>query len=146
MMFKYLNQLFIILANNIISYKKNCKYFVFLGLLSTSILKKFTLWKSLLWISLLLIFNDVWSLIKWDSKIHLGLKLKTWDLKTLRLLRAFMNTGAMAFLWRRCAMKCLWNPHSKLLLKLVSAIFYRFFIFSPNDSPLKTVKNVFYFI
>ena len=31
-------------------------------------------------------------------------------------------------------------------LKLVSAIFYQLFIFSPNDSPSKTVKNVFYFI
>ena len=31
-------------------------------------------------------------------------------------------------------------------LKLVSAIFYQFFIFSPNESPLKTMKNVFYFI
>ena len=28
-------------------------------------------------------------------------------------------------------------------LKLVSTIFYRTFIFSPNDSPSKTVKNVF---
>ena len=32
------------------------------------------------------------------------------------------------------------------LLKLVSAIFYQFFIFSPNDSPSKTMKNVLYFI
>ena len=32
------------------------------------------------------------------------------------------------------------------ILKLVSAIFYQIFIFSPNDSPLKTMKNVFYFI
>ena len=31
-------------------------------------------------------------------------------------------------------------------LKLVSAIFYQFFIFSPNDSTSKTMKNVFYFI
>ena len=31
-------------------------------------------------------------------------------------------------------------------LKLVSAIFYEFFIFSRNDSPLKTMKNVFYFV
>ena len=31
-------------------------------------------------------------------------------------------------------------------LKLVSAIFYQIFIFSPNDSPSKTMKNVFYFI
>ena len=31
-------------------------------------------------------------------------------------------------------------------LKLVSAIFYQIFISSSNDSPSKTVKNVFYFI
>ena len=31
-------------------------------------------------------------------------------------------------------------------LKLVSAIFYQIFIFSLNDSPLKTMKNVFYFL
>ena len=33
-----------------------------------------------------------------------------------------------------------------IVLKLVSAIFYQIFIFSPNDSPSKTIKNVFYFI
>ena len=31
-------------------------------------------------------------------------------------------------------------------LKLVSAIFCQIFIFSPNDSLSKTMKNVFYFI
>ena len=31
-----------------------------------------------------------------------------------------------------------------LLLKLVSAIFYQIFIFSPKDSPLKTMKNVLF--
>ena len=31
-------------------------------------------------------------------------------------------------------------------LKLVSAIFYQIFIFSPNDSPSKAMKNVFYLI
>ena len=31
-------------------------------------------------------------------------------------------------------------------LKLVSAIFYQFFIFSPDESPSKTMKNVFCFI
>ena len=31
-------------------------------------------------------------------------------------------------------------------LKIVSAIFYEIFIFSRNDSPSKTMKNVFYFI
>ena len=32
------------------------------------------------------------------------------------------------------------------LLKLESAIFYQIFIFSPNNSSLKTMKNAFYFI
>ena len=31
------------------------------------------------------------------------------------------------------------------LLKLVSAVFYQVFTFSPNDSPSKTIKNVFLF-
>ena len=31
-------------------------------------------------------------------------------------------------------------------LNVVSAIFYHIFVFSQNDSPLKTTKNVFYFI
>ena len=33
-----------------------------------------------------------------------------------------------------------------IYLKLVFAIFYQFFIFSPNDSPFKTKKNSFYLI
>ena len=36
--------------------------------------------------------------------------------------------------------------HKFLSLKLAFAIFYQIFVFSPNDSPLKTVKNVFYLI
>ena len=32
---------------------------------------------------------------------------------------------------------------SLLLLKLASAIFYQFFIFSPNDSPSKAMKSIF---
>ena len=31
-------------------------------------------------------------------------------------------------------------------LKLIVHYFYQIFIFSPNDSPSKTTKNVFYFI
>ena len=34
----------------------------------------------------------------------------------------------------------------KIRLKLVSAVFYQFLFFPPNDSPLKTMKNAFYFI
>ena len=36
--------------------------------------------------------------------------------------------------------------HKIILLNLVSAIFYQIFFFSSNDSPSKTIKNVFYFI
>ena len=34
----------------------------------------------------------------------------------------------------------------EMFLKLVSAIFYQIFIFSSNDGPSKTMKNVFHFI
>ena len=37
-------------------------------------------------------------------------------------------------------------PGDLSFLKLVLAIFYQFFIFSLNDSPLKTMKNAFYLI
>ena len=42
--------------------------------------------------------------------------------------------------------KTLQQKNFQLLLKLVSATFYQFFIFSPSDSPLKTLKNPFYLI
>ena len=38
------------------------------------------------------------------------------------------------------------RPQIFVKLKLVSAIFYQFFIFSSNNRPSKTMKNVFYFI
>ena len=38
------------------------------------------------------------------------------------------------------------GPFYFKLLKLVYAIFYQIFIFSPNESPLKAMKNVLYFI
>ena len=37
-------------------------------------------------------------------------------------------------------------PSVILTPELVSAIFYRFFVFSPNDDPSKIIKNIFYFI
>ena len=43
--------------------------------------------------------------------------------------------------------KCLnFIQRNPSVLCLVSAIFYRIFIFSPNDSPSKTMKNVFYLL
>ena len=41
-----------------------------------------------------------------------------------------------------------WNQYGRQrvwYLKLMSAIFYQIFIFSANNSPLKTMRNVFYF-
>ena len=35
---------------------------------------------------------------------------------------------------------------SSASLKIVSTIFNKIFIFPPNDSPLKTIKNVFFFL
>ena len=45
----------------------------------------------------------------------------------------------------KCKLKYLEAP-KQTHLKLVSTIFYQTFIFSSNDSPTKTMKNVFYFI
>ena len=39
-------------------------------------------------------------------------------------------------------LRAVWNKK----LKLVSAIFYQIFIFSPKISPSETMKSVFYFI
>ena len=53
------------------------------------------------------------------------------------------------FLWLSCFsgwMGDLTKFDMLFYLKLVSAIFYNFFTFSPNDGPFKTMKNVFYFI
>ena len=38
------------------------------------------------------------------------------------------------------------QPLFATLLKLVFTIFYQIFVFSSNDRPSKTMKNVFYFI
>ena len=44
-----------------------------------------------------------------------------------------------------CKTQFLQHVPSSNYLKLVSTIFYEIFIFSPNDSPSKTMKNVFLF-
>ena len=57
-----------------------------------------------------------------------------------------------ALLWRSDIFLFLFRKNKPLCfvlyngLKLVSAIFHQIFIFLPNYSPSKTVKNVFYFI
>ena len=48
--------------------------------------------------------------------------------------------------WIRFIVNVIIKNLCNLNLKLLSAIFYQIFIFAPNDSPLKTMKNVFYFI
>ena len=48
-------------------------------------------------------------------------------------------------IFRKIQKNLLW-AHFAPFLKLVPTIFYQIFIFSPNDSPSKPVKNLFYFI
>ena len=45
-----------------------------------------------------------------------------------------------------CKTQFLQHVPSSNYLKLVSTIFYQIFIFSPNDSPSKTMKNVFFIV
>ena len=46
----------------------------------------------------------------------------------------------------KMALSCMQQFHAWNALKFASAIFYQIFIFSPNDNPLKTMRNIFYFI
>ena len=67
--------------------------------------------------------------------------------KEAQKIKAYKHTN----LFRKNLQFCMkWKPMKPrclliLDLKLVSAIFYQIFIFSQNDSHLKTMKNVFYF-
>ena len=62
--------------------------------------------------------------------------------KTLFFLqiKKFINYTSVATLLQKTVLQ------QRLPLKLVSTNFYQIFIFSPNDSPSKTMKSVFYFI
>ena len=53
---------------------------------------------------------------------------------------------ALNALYRPQYYKTAMNVLSTIKLKLVSAIFYQISIFSSNDRPSKSMKNVFYFI
>ena len=63
------------------------------------------------------------------------IKLKNW-------LKIFLVGDGQKWVWT------LWLWQSKIgyILKLVSANFYQIFIFSPNDTPSKTIEIVFYII
>ena len=96
-------------------------------------------------ISVLLLFKSklLWKLsfdeestkLRCDSKKTCGMVLATPS--TSQTLELASDFKVCEFLFIKDAMKS---------LKLVSAIFYQFFIFSPNDGPLKTMTNVLYFI
>ena len=72
---------------------------------------------------------------------------KSYDRLLLRLFREdSLRTMKTMYTFRN-----LWKAHrvlpaTKMILKLVSVIFYQFFVFTANDSPSKTMKSVFYFI
>ena len=75
----------------------------------------------------LLIFSQLYLIELLGLLTGLGL-FELWHLIYPRLLTGF---GMLVFFTN---------------IKLMSATFYHFFIFSPNDRPLKTIKNVVYFI
>ena len=95
------------------------------------------------------------------KKEHLHLE-SLWNLITVRLLlrpksqqESHKKVGSQILASRikgiqsvTCYTTVLFSPtwEIQVSLKLVSAIFNQIFIFSPNYSPLKTMKNVFYFI
>ena len=74
--------------------------------------------------------HTVWWKIQ-ESSIGSGTSagIKNWVPQSISRLQKFCKT-----FFRLC------------MSKLVSPIFYQIFIFSPNNSPSKTVRNVFYFI
>ena len=103
-------------------------------------------------------FSKLVTSVKWRNKLliqNINLTVYRKNACCLGLL-VFMETRVFAPFWH-CGgswffPKVIANMVSNqfmnlgiiIYLKLVSAIFYQMFIFSPNDSPLKTMKNVFY--
>ena len=71
-------------------------------------------------------------------------------MKTMLLLIKMLTL--FLFLWHKTSVmlhsiKAYQRPDLlTVTLKLMSAIFYQIFMFSPNDSPSRNMKNVFYFI
>ena len=67
----------------------------------------------------------------------------------VNISQIFSKSHAHAF---SCQPKHCWSQINEVLilshnvLKLVSAIFDQIFVFLPNNSPSKTMKNIFYFI
>ena len=67
-------------------------------------------------------------------------------MKKADVTRDFINDNAIVFgesvklITTKSGHSTIPIPPNKLSLKLVSAIFYQIFIFSPNDSPSKTGK------
>ena len=86
------------------------------------------------------ILNVIWKSMRPFSKCHkISKSLIERKLKILRAWWLISIFGTVGPKFEKVHI-------SSVLLKLVSAIFYQIFIFSPNDSPLKTMKNDFHFI
>ena len=94
--------------------------------------------------------NDVWALLIKNFKIIFKEEIKKevdeWVNFEKLVLQQQIISLTQVNLQIQNDFKKLEQYDRRLRLKLVSTIFYQIFIFSPNDSPPKTMKNVFYFI
>ena len=83
------------------------------------------------------IVAEYWKIVKywckWETWVRDGLKPPV-----TKVVVAMQNNSSVPF---KGSKRSFAKP-----LKLVSTIFYEFFIISQNDSLSKTMKNVFYFI
>ena len=128
--------------------------FVFIELLMTIVTGMFQLIWTILdkYLKLKLILNTLWDL--WDSEYPINTVqqisgyLTFYTKFVMHLYTGFIPTifgFSTYFYWSQ--QRHFWEfTFNVVPLKLVSAIFYKTFIFSPNDSPSKTIKNVFNFI
>ena len=83
-----------------------------------------------------------------NATFKLQIYMGSQEMKVIINSFIYANFNNCPLVWHFCLCK---SSHKieqikKQSLKFVSAIFYQMFIFSPNDSPLKTMKNVFCFI
>ena len=126
--------------------------FIFIELLMTLVTGMFQLIWTILdkYLKLKLILNTLWDL--WDSEYPINTVqqisgyLTFYTKFVMHLYTGFISTifgFSTYFYWsqQRHFWEFIFNVVS---LKLVSAIFYKIFIFSPNDSPSKTMKNVYF--
>ena len=118
---------------------------------------------SLFYISLWLTLKKTRVILQDAVRLTLSIKLQNYKHYTASLETLGWAINHLPHFWKNLFAWAIYCPRAKhslkgllkdifaislkqTCLKLVSAIFYQIFIFSPNDSPFKTMENVCYFI